>query len=276
MTNRLLKSVKAFFRILLARDIASRSVTVFPDDVFITSYPRSGNTWMRFLVSNLIHQDDQTTFDTIDQRIPDIHSMSDTTISGFPNPRFLKSHEYFDVRYPKVIYIVRDVRSVFVSLYHYRMRNGDLEPGLPYFDFGVQFIDGIYPRYGTWEENVISWISVRGNDRERFLLLKYEDLLDNCIRELKKVVRFLELDRSQEDLKNAVRKSSLDNMKTLEKQASFQWTEMKEVERKRIPFVREGRPREWTDVLDDRTIQLLNNKYGELLVRLGYSDKKRV
>ena len=36
-------------------DIAGRDLRVFPDDAFIASYPRSGNTWTRFLMANLIH-----------------------------------------------------------------------------------------------------------------------------------------------------------------------------------------------------------------------------
>ncbi|MGA2347505.1 MAG: hypothetical protein ABSF93_15935, partial [Candidatus Sulfotelmatobacter sp.] len=43
-------------RVLTGRQIAGRGVTVFPDDIFLVSYPRSGNTWTRFLLGNLIDQ----------------------------------------------------------------------------------------------------------------------------------------------------------------------------------------------------------------------------
>ncbi|MFZ3187228.1 MAG: hypothetical protein WA180_02085, partial [Candidatus Sulfotelmatobacter sp.] len=40
---------------------AGRDVEVLPGDVFIVSYPKSGNTWTRFLLGNLIYQDEPIT-----------------------------------------------------------------------------------------------------------------------------------------------------------------------------------------------------------------------
>ena len=37
-------------RVLTGRQIAGRGLTIFPDDIFLVSYPRSGNTWARFLL----------------------------------------------------------------------------------------------------------------------------------------------------------------------------------------------------------------------------------
>jgi hypothetical protein len=48
-------------RVLTGKQMAGRNLTVFPDDVFLTSYPRSGNTWTRFLIGNLIYQDEPVT-----------------------------------------------------------------------------------------------------------------------------------------------------------------------------------------------------------------------
>ena len=33
-----------------------RNLDVWPDDVFILSYPKSGNTWTRFLIANLVYR----------------------------------------------------------------------------------------------------------------------------------------------------------------------------------------------------------------------------
>jgi len=40
---------------VLGLDRAGNNLTVFPDDTFIVSHPKSGNTWMRFLIGNLIY-----------------------------------------------------------------------------------------------------------------------------------------------------------------------------------------------------------------------------
>jgi len=44
--------------------IAGRRLTVLSDDTFIVSYPRSGNTWARFLIANFFY--DEVSFANID------------------------------------------------------------------------------------------------------------------------------------------------------------------------------------------------------------------
>src|SRR6201997_2026058 len=91
--------------VLLGRKTAGRSLTVFPDDIFLVSYPRSGNTWARFLIGNLVHQDEPVTFTNVESRIPEIYLFPDRVLRGLRRPRMLKSHECFDPRYQRIIYI---------------------------------------------------------------------------------------------------------------------------------------------------------------------------
>src|SRR5881227_2930975 len=100
--------IKSVVQYLLGWDIADRDVAVYPDDVFLVSYPRSGNTWIRFLIGNLIYPNDPVTFANLEQRIPSIYTYPNHVLRRLP--RVLKSHEVFDPRYPRVIYIVRDPR----------------------------------------------------------------------------------------------------------------------------------------------------------------------
>jgi hypothetical protein len=51
--RRTLDAVSTSFRVLTGREAAGARATVFPDDVFLTSYPRSGNTWTRFLAATI-------------------------------------------------------------------------------------------------------------------------------------------------------------------------------------------------------------------------------
>src|ERR671925_279845 len=104
-------------RILLGRRNAGRNLTVFPDDVFLVSYPRSGNTWTRFLIANLIYPSEPVNFANIESRVPEIYLWRDRDLRKLSRPRILKSHEYFDPRYKKTIYIARDPRDVAVSVY---------------------------------------------------------------------------------------------------------------------------------------------------------------
>ena len=51
MMKRLVAGYKQFFGL----NKPGRNLRVFPDDVYIVSYPKSGNTWTRFLIANLIY-----------------------------------------------------------------------------------------------------------------------------------------------------------------------------------------------------------------------------
>src|SRR5262245_22266947 len=55
---------------------AARAVTVYPDDTYLTSYPRSGNIWARFLIGNLLYGPDPVTSVNLETRVPDIYQSS--------------------------------------------------------------------------------------------------------------------------------------------------------------------------------------------------------
>ena len=90
--------IKRAIKYLLGTDIAGRNLAVYPDDTFIVSYPRSGNTWTRFLVGNLISPDQPATFANIERLVPDAEAQSSRYLKRVPRPRVIKSHQYFDHR----------------------------------------------------------------------------------------------------------------------------------------------------------------------------------
>src|SRR5215468_2315878 len=132
--QRALRAFAQAGRVLTGRQMAGRGVTVFPDDVFLVSYPRSGNTWARFLVSNLVHPGEPTTFANVESRIPEIYFNPDHVMRRLPRPRVLKSHECFQPHYPRVIYIARDPRDVAVSSYHPNVKAGNIADDYPIDD----------------------------------------------------------------------------------------------------------------------------------------------
>jgi hypothetical protein len=94
--SRAFHSVREIGRQLIGGKPIGRNLSLFPDDVFITSYPRSGNTWTRFLIGNLIYPDGSLSFNNIEQRVPEIHAHSDRAMRRLRRPRVLKSHEPFE------------------------------------------------------------------------------------------------------------------------------------------------------------------------------------
>lgn len=220
---------------IVGRNMSGRKTTIYPDDVLIVSYPKSGNTWVRFLIGNLLHED-PITFANVEQMIPSLYS-SNELLQSTLRPRYLKSHEYFDPRYKTVIYIVRDPRDVAISYYHFWVKVGLIEENYPIDDYVSRFVNGELDGFGSWGENVGSWLGAREND-PGFLLLRYEALLDDPVRELRKVANLLSIRTTDERLNAAVELSSADRMRKSERE--HDWDAIKE-SRKDKAFVRTAR-----------------------------------
>src|SRR5437879_2624123 len=161
-------------RVLTGKQMAGRNLTVFPDGVFLTSYPRSGNTWTRFLIGNLIYQNEPVTLANIESRLPEIYFNSDHYLRSLPRPRILKRHECFQPQYPRVIYIVRAPRDVAVSFYHHNVKAGNIADDYPMEAFIPRFIAAEFDaKWGSWSDNVLSWLALRDSD-PGLTLLRYE------------------------------------------------------------------------------------------------------
>src|SRR5205085_6950732 len=107
---------------------AARGLTVLPTDVFLVSYPRSGNTWLRFLLANALRPAEPATFATFGEVVPDIYDETDRELRRRPSPRVLKSHEPFDRRYRRGAYLAPPPADVAVSYYHSLIKKPPIPP----------------------------------------------------------------------------------------------------------------------------------------------------
>jgi hypothetical protein len=263
-------------RVVTGRQFAGRNLTVFPDDVFLVSYPRSGNTWTRFLIGNLIYQDEPVAFTNIESRIPEIYFNPDHRMRRLPRPRILKSHECFQPHYRQVIYIVRDPRDVAVSFYHHNVKAGNIPDNYPMEDFIPRFINAEFDtRWGSWADHVRSWTLLR-QDHPRFLMLRYEDMQRDTLRELGRIAQFLHegsfapIDASPEKLRQAIDLSSPQRMRALEKEQSAKWILTKKT-RDDKPFVRTAKAGGWKSVLSAPSVAAIEASWGKVMTTLGYA-----
>ena len=259
----------AYARVVTKRQFAARALTVFPDDTFLVSFPKSGNTWARFLVCNIINPDHPVTFAELESRIPEIYDVTDRALRRFPRPRIIKSHEAFDPRYKKVIYIVRDPRDVAVSYYEFQLKRGVISESLSLEAFMPIFLDsGIEPKIGNWGDHVLSWLSTRLG-RSNFLLLRYEGMKKNTLAEATKIAEFLGFDSRPERMARAVELSSFDRMRQLESEQAGQWKETKKT-RQDKPFVRKGVVGGWRATLTESSVAQIESAWGNIMRMLGY------
>jgi hypothetical protein len=262
--------IKVVTKYLLGLDRAERNFAVYPGDTFLVSYPRSGNTWTRFLIANLVHPDKQVSFTNIEKLIPDTSSQSNRALKRIARPRIIKTHEYFDHRYPKTIYIVRDPRDVALSYYDFQRKYRQIADGYPLERYVDEFVSGrlISESWGTWAENVASWVYTRGR-RQDFLLLRYEDMLTDTAAETRRIAIFLGIEPDPGRLRQAIERSSADRMRELEKAEADQWIATKN-RRKDIPFVRTARSGGWKTSLPEVCVRQIEAAWGDLMTTLGY------
>ncbi|MFY9560983.1 MAG: sulfotransferase domain-containing protein [Terriglobales bacterium] len=245
-----------------------RDLHIWPDDVFLVSFPKSGNTWTRFLIANLAYPNERVDFASIHRLVPDPFVTWKRDFDRLSRPRIIKSHECFDPRYPRVMYIVRDPRDVVISQYHYHRKCNKIEDGYPMENFVARFLAGQTCPHGSWGENVTTWLTSRHND-PRFLLLRYEDMVADPHRELARVATFLNIPADAERISQAVEGSAADRMRKLEKAQSDQSSLTKD-SRKDLSFVRAAKSGGWRSELPEDLAGQIEAKWGHIMTFLGY------
>jgi hypothetical protein len=262
--------VQRVVKFILGRDIAGRDLPIYTDDTFIVSYPRSGNTWTRFLVANLMHPDEPATFRNIERLVPDSEAQSCRYFKSIPRPRVIKSHQYFDPRFKKVIYIVRDPRDVALSYYDFQRKYRQIEDGYPLTQYVNDFVGGRLSSadWGTWGENVGSWVATR-QTHAGFLLLRYEDMIADPEKELAQIAVFMGIEPNRQLLANTIALSSAERMRGLEKTQGSEWVTTKN-KRSDIPFIRSASSGGWKNQLPQDAIVAIESAWGPLMAILGY------
>lgn len=229
------------------------------EDTFIVSYPKSGNSWVRFILANMLSPSKEITLKNIEEYVPDIHK-SRERINKMASPRFIKTHFPVYDCFPRFVYITRDVRDVMVSYYHYAEGRGLFSGS--FSDFLKSSIPG---SYGGWQKHVQNALSFAEKNGDRVLFLKYEDMLNTPDRAAWKIADFCRLDISPETVMNAVERTNFKNLQNVEKKygAAF-------FNQPGSRFFRSGKRGEWASYFSPEDLSQIYSECGELLQSLGY------
>lgn len=184
--------------------------------IYIVEYPKSGITWLSFLISNALllasKSKMRTTFFNVQMLIPDVHlvrTIPKHTFWGPQFPKFIKSHSEYTSRYKNVIYIVRDPLSVMKSYYRYNINlgiwKGDFEEFVLKSPYGLK----------NWMSHLESWLK-NSNNGFRLHLVKYEDLVDSPLNTLSDLLTNLGIVLDEKILKQSISYSSVSEMRQSE------------------------------------------------------------
>lgn len=197
-------------------------------DVIVVTWPKSGTTWMQYIVTQLIYgkeiADEKNLFETnifleIVQNPfqPDDSEGFYKLAEGRPSPRLLKSHLklhmlpkcLFDSK-AKVIYVVRNPKDAAVSYFNFCRMNPFLPPYKDWSEFFEYFRRGLLP-WGDWFEHVLPWWEKR--NEPNVLFIKYEDMKKDLVNAVTSVSEFLGKSLSDDEIEDICARSSFEAMK---------------------------------------------------------------
>lgn len=190
---------------------------------WIASYPKSGNTWLRFMIYTAIYGAPSASID-ITRKIPDIHRQLPMDPPE-NNHLFAKTHLELSDKHPKLdetlraIHIIRNPRDVLLSALNYRKMAAEGIAQIPERVYAEQFIahlgdpDWKAQGHGDWASNARSW---RTSTRFPVLQLQYETFKAEPESQLRRLLAFLEIEHDDELISRVLKATSFDAMRALE------------------------------------------------------------
>jgi len=179
-----------------------------------------------------------------------------------------------------VIHIVRDPRNVITSIKNHYYLNSynkakqfifDENKFVGLEDKNTKISDNkILTLVGSWKTNYNSW----KNTKKNYLLIKYENLIENPETEFHKIISYLKnllnITISNDKISKAIESTSFKNLQTQEKLGKF--TEYSRVKKTgdKIKFFYLGPENKWKKFLDKETCREVEEKFSVEMKELGY------
>jgi hypothetical protein len=247
-----------------------------PQDAFLASYPRSGSTWLRFILFEVLSGEDAG-FRKIEQRLPEIH-----VHRGIPpilpeGGRLIKTHEQYRKEYKKAVLLVRDVRDVFLSVYAAYgalgmapiVSKGDID------SFLLSFLEGRALQMGSWQEHSRSWLESPLAKDGNLMVIRYEDLRKNPEQMVAQLLQFVGITPDPVAIRRAIANNTLQQMRAKEDSAKKAGEHSILLGRRTggeegSRFVRQGAVAGWRGTLTDAQVKIILQHAGDTLAAVGY------
>ena len=269
--------------------------------IWLASYPKSGNTWVRSFLHNLLRNtQDSVDLDELDhfclgesdlrwyarhlsgdpetasvEMIAKVRSKGQQDMTqAFPDSVFVKTHNYLGDwnGYPLHnmgataggIYVLRNPLDVVLSVtHHFGVDIDGAIERMAHPNAGSGLNDKHIPEvHSSWSTNVKSWT---GQPNPSLFAVRYEDLLDKPNVYFKNMAHFLGLNPPKERLKRAIENASFKKLKALEEEKGF-----KEKSKHSKSFFREGKAEQWREQLSESQIKRIVADHREQMERFNY------
>ena len=277
--------------------------------IWLASYPKSGNTWVRSIISSLLYSNDgnfnfelmlkvsqfpeKKYFKDFVNDFGNFNEIKESWISAqdkinLDNQiKILKTHQgkytvgknsfTNDQNTLATIYIVRDPRTLISSISnHYTLPIDSVCDFLttPQIIGNTKKWEdketGMQCLLGKWNDHYRSWTRNKNN----FLLIKYEDLIQNPENELEKIINFLKkyLDVKTNDNKNKkiLETTSFKNLKEMEQKGLFKENVLNKKDNSKVNFFHLGPANNWKDTLNEDVKNKIEKNFYNEMKELGY------
>ena len=280
--------------------------------IWLASYPKSGNTWVRSFLSSLIYKKDgladlnlnfipqyplRVHFKGLVNEFDNIKLLSEKWISSqdFLNLdnkiKFFKTHHVMCnlgknsfTNYENtfgVIYVVRDPRNVITSILNYYSKKNYEEAKEFLFDEGkiigvdlsknyeYENDNNIITLISSWKNHYNSW----KNFKKNYLLIKYEDLINNERKEFLKIRNYLEeklnLKFSDDKFDTAISSNSFSKLKKIEEIQGYS-ENVKINSKPDVNFFNLGPDNDYKNLLDKKISKEIEKIFHSEMKELGY------
>jgi hypothetical protein len=249
-----------------------------PQDAFLASYPRSGSTWLRFILYEALSGEDAG-FRRIEDRLPEIHMHRGIRPILPGGGRLIKTHEQYRSDYKKAVLLVRDVRDVFLSTWAGFSAMG-MVPLVSKGDFDsflLSFLRGKALQMGSWQQHSRSWLESPLAKNGNLLVVRYEDLRRNPEQMLGQLLQFLGITPNAEKIRRAIENNTLQQMRAKEDKAKRAGEESillgrRKSEKEESRFVRKGAVGGWRGKLTEAQLKMIEEYAGDTLAAAGYES----
>ena len=278
--------------------------------IWISSYPKSGNTWVRSLLSAYLYSENgifnfdylkkinqfpsKSYFKFFMKDFTDIKNVSDYWIAAQDrinvnqDVKFFKTHSALcslagnsftnKANTKAAIYVVRDPRNVITSFsHHYSINLDEAYKRLINNQFMIYSSEPDHSDFGTatilgsWSSHYKSWKKIKFAP---ILIIKYEDLIMDTQKTFLKIINFLskiiDVKIDETKINNVINSCSFEVLSKKENEEGFRESVKSTKDNSIIKFFNMGKKNKWEKLLDQKIENKIRKEFFEEMKELNY------